>query len=668
MAKDPYKYFRIEAAELLDGLDEGMRRLETSPDAETVRSLLRHAHTLKGASRVVKLVELGDLAHELEDWLAPHRDAPASSALELHEGKRLLAKIRAGIADIDAPSRAPTAKSDDEAPRDVGATLRVTVADLDGLLDSVTSACGMAMSLSREHVRISSLLRQARELVRALERSAKGGALVDDAEALAEGLLQAERTSLERTDRLVGELGEVRRRTTDLRLVPVASLLHDLERAAQDAAAASNKEVDFVGSGGETDVDAHVLAGLRTALMHLVRNAVAHGVETPDQRRSVGKASRGRVEVAFQRRGHRVHVSCRDDGCGIDLGALRRAASVRGLGGKGEAEERTVSDLLLGGGLTTTETVTGISGRGVGWDAVRTAVEALDGEVDIETTEGVGTRVVMLTPFSLASIPTLTVHVHETRVLLPLDAIVTTTRVPRGDVSFDGASTSLALDDVAMPYLPLWAALGLPASRSDMQTVVVGQALGARIALGVDRIGATRSAVVQAIPKHARVNPIVTGASLDEEGDPILVLSIVGLARAATSFSSVQAAPDAPVLPPVLVIDDSLTTRMLEQGILESAGYDVDLAVSGEDALAKARSRRYGLFIVDVEMPGMGGFEFVARTRTDPDLRSIPSILVTSLSSEEDKRRGKHAGARAYIVKSEFDQAELLDHVRRLIG
>jgi two-component system chemotaxis sensor kinase CheA len=187
------------------------------------------------------------------------------------------------------------------------------------------------------------------------------------------------------------------------------------------------------------------------------------------------------------------------------------------------------------------------------------------------------------------------------------------------------------------------------------------------VALGVDRLLGLESIVARGIPELALLSPAVSGASFDAEGNPQLVLSPEGL---------VQAAHRAAVSPkaasrrraPILVIDDSLTTRMLEQSILESAGYEVDLAVSGEEGMDKAKLRKYALFLVDVEMPGMDGFTFIERTRSDPELREVPAILVTSRASPEDVQRGRAAGALAHIEKREFNQTDLLERIRKLVG
>jgi two-component system chemotaxis sensor kinase CheA len=204
-------------------------------------------------------------------------------------------------------------------------------------------------------------------------------------------------------------------------------------------------------------------------------------------------------------------------------------------------------------------------------------------------------------------------------------------------------------------------------SRRHWSAVVV-QSGAALAAVGVDRLLGTASVVVRPLPSQAGIDVIVTGATLDAEGHPQLVLDPDGLVAAAQAGMGAHAEPDAPPFRPVLIIDDSLTTRMLEQSILESSGYEVELATSAEEALIKAKDKRYALFVVDVEMPGMDGFEFVASTRADAVLRETPAILVTSRGSAEDRQRGKDAGARGYIVKGEFDQGHLLQAIRELIG
>jgi two-component system chemotaxis sensor kinase CheA len=198
-------------------------------------------------------------------------------------------------------------------------------------------------------------------------------------------------------------------------------------------------------------------------------------------------------------------------------------------------------------------------------------------------------------------------------------------------------------------------------------SAAVVQAGARTVAVGVDRMLGMTTILLKPIPAWTGVLPVVAGAALDSSGDPWLVVDPVTLAAGAGhAWRTIEVSPARPA--PILIVDDSLTTRMLEQSILESAGYEVEVATSGEEALQKSRDRRYSLLIVDVEMPGMDGFEVIARAQTLPAVRDVPAVLVTSRSSAEDRRRGDQVGARAYIVKSDFDQDRLLSVIRGLIG
>lgn len=628
MARDPYRYFRVEAQELLDALGKSTLDLQGDPDPERVRRMLRQAHTLKGAARVVREVGIGDAAHVLEDLLTPFRESGGPAPPEVVDRALVvLDGIRARLATLAVPAppgEAPptprptgTPTPADDAPR----TVRVTIADLDGLLEGI--------------------LRTATAL-----KTDTGGELADAGR----------------------ELAELRERVTALRLVSADTLTHDLERAVRDAAREVGRAARLTVTGAETRIDAHVLAGLRTALGHVVRNAVAHGIEAPDAREVAGKPREGRITLKFERQGHRVRVTCSDDGRGLDLARIRELAIARGA--PPDADEAEVMRRLLGGGLSTSRGVNLVAGRGIGLDVVREVAEQLNGEVEIHTVENQGTRLVLIVPVSLSSLPALAVEDHDTRALVPLDVVRRVVRLGPTDVSRVGNAERVQIDDDVLPYARLSALLfpGLhPASPTPTSTAVVIDTGAGSAAIGIDRVEAVSTVVLRTLPAGLDVAPIVGGAVLGEDGRPRLVLlpsALVDAARRATcGVVHDRAAPL-----PILVVDDSLTTRMLEQSILESAGYTVHLAVSGEDGLRRARERRYAMFLVDVEMPGIDGFEFVRQTRADPALSHIPAILITSRNAPADRLRGQEVGARGYVVKSEFDQQALLRSIRQLVG
>jgi two-component system chemotaxis sensor kinase CheA len=314
--------------------------------------------------------------------------------------------------------------------------------------------------------------------------------------------------------------------------------------------------------------------------------------------------------------------------------------------------------------------VSQVAGRGIGLDAVREIAAGLRGELSLASRPGAGTTVELCVPVTLSSMAVLFVETAGTTCGVPLDAVARTLRVAAADVIRSEGSESVLDGAEALPFLRLAAAMKPSRSPPDpgraCSAVVVRDEAG-RVALGVDRLLGVESVLVRPLPALAPPSPLAAGLSLDAAGAPRLVLDPAGLAAAVRVGARSLADVPAPVRRPVLVVDDSLTTRMLEQSILESAGYEVDVAVSAEEAMARARRRTYGLFLVDVEMPGMDGFEFVERTRADPVLRTTPAILVTSRSSASDRRRGEEVGARAFIVKSEFDQAQLLRTIGELM-
>jgi two-component system chemotaxis sensor kinase CheA len=402
-----------------------------------------------------------------------------------------------------------------------------------------------------------------------------------------------------------------------------------------------------------------------------VRNGVAHGLEAPAARRAAGKPETGRIALHVERRGRRVVFRCTDDGRGVDLDAVRDAALRKGLAAS-DVRNLDVDGLiamLMRGGLSTSASVTEVAGRGIGMDIVRAAAARLGGEVSVRTEAGKGTSFELSVPMSLAALDALVVESGGVTVTIPLDAVRHTQRIAEGATTRNAQGEAIVVDDDLVPLMPLSRALKLKAASAAARerTAIVVRGAGGYAAFDVERLLGTANVMVRSLPELALADPVIAGASLDAEGNPQLVLDPDGLIGEATRAGTALADEAAGMAKPVLVIDDSLTTRMLEQSILESAGYEVDLAVSGEDALESARRKAYALFLVDVEMPGMDGFTFIETIRADPLLRDVPAILVTSLASPEDVKRGEAVGAQGYMIKSEFDQAQLLARIRELV-
>lgn len=670
MAKDPYRYFRIEARELVDQLGQGMLALEKSGgDAQAVPHLLRLAHTLKGAARVVKQAAIADLVHALEDALAPHRGGLALPRARIDQ---VLAKCDAINAQLASLPRADGSVADpSQAPAGDAAqrVVRADVIEVDVLLEGLAEIGSELALLARGVAQLDSVrtLAQAMQDI-ALHEPAQARDAARQIETRAALLERAMAAGAERIDR---ELRQTRDAAERLRLIPLASVFHALERTARDAANALEKEFVFESSGGQLRIDGEVLDVVQGALVQLVRNAVAHGIETPSVRRAAGKPQQGLIRLEVARRGNRVWLRCSDDGAGIDLAAVRRVLGERGAAADALAgmDSAQLLDALLAGGITTSGEVSELAGRGIGLDVVRAAVQALGGELRANTGAGSGTAIELQVPLLLAALEVLVVEADAQLMALPLDAVKGTLRVALEDIIRSPDGDSIVYHGRNVRLLELKLGAGVKSAHRwapRALTAVILEVDGACTALAVSRLRGIESIVLRALPELAPADPMVLGLHLDSEGAPRIVLDPQALASAMRLRGSGAQTPAAPARP-ILIIDDSLTTRMLESSILESAGYRVALACSAEEGLAMARRDAYALFLVDVEMPGMDGFAFIETARADPQLRQVPSILVTSCDAPQYRRRGEQVGASAFIVKNEFDQADFLRRVGVLV-
>lgn len=667
----------MEARDILDQLSNGVLELEKGTGGpDLVPRLLRLSHTLKGAARVVRQPEVADHAHAIEDALAPFREAPAAVPHERIDGLlKLLDAIGGRVAALAAPPGAEPPVRDASRPEEALRTVRTDVAEMDGLLDGVAET-HIQITALRGTVRSLEGVRHAMDLLveqlAARSGRARGPRADEVARDIRSSLGGLERGLAAATDRMDRELRQLRAAAEQLRLVPAGQLFALLERTARDAARSVGCGVVFEGRGSDVRLDAHVLATVQGALLQLVRNAVAHGIEPEDRRRAAGKPAEGRVTLTVARRGRRVVFTCTDDGRGVDLDAVRRAARRWGLSSteSGRLGAEALVRLLLRGGITTSGAVTEVSGRGIGLDVVREATERVGGEVTVHTVAGGGTTVELVVPLSLASLDALVVQAAGLTASIPLEAVRRAFRIAPEDIARTAGGDSVMYDGDVVPFVPLPRLLrdGAGSTRvaRPWSAVLVKGATGVA-AVGVDRLLGTANVVVRPLPDLAPASRIVAGASLDADGNAQVVLDPDGLVLEAGRAAGAEEQSGNARLP-LLVVDDSLTTRMLVRSILESAGFDVDVATSGEEALDMARLRRYAIFLVDVEMPGMDGFAFVDHTRADPALRHTPAILVTSRTSPEDRRRGQEVGAQGYVVKSEFDQVEFLRRVRDLAG
>jgi len=687
---DPLLYFRIEARELLEQLTQGLLSLDDGEGgAQSVPELFRYAHTLKGAARVVGQAHMAEMAHAVEDALSPYRDSgnhlPPDS---VHEFLRLVGQMANALDALEAPPPTPSSSEETqsipvaEAPS--SEVVRVELERLDTLLEGLSEAVvqlgglrGVVESLSQAQHGANGLVEQLTSPMASSGSSAERARWLGRVLSVAEGV----RSSLVKAGRQLGgglgqvesELGRLRDGAHTLRLVPTQTLFGPLELVARDVASSLGRQVEVRAEGGDIQIDGHVLSAVRQALLHVVRNAMDHGLENPDERQALGKSPTGVFSLKVRRRGGRVSFLCEDDGRGVDLGRVRQVALERGVASLEEVEtldEEGCLELLFRPGFSTARAITDVSGRGVGLDVVRDTVRRFKGEVFISSRPGLGTCITLEVPLTLASLEVLGVEVGGQRLLLPLESLGAAIHLPAEAVTWTGGRGSISHAGEVLAFLPLAEVLDSEGSaqRPRVWSVLVLDAgTAGRAAVGVDKLLGISRRVSRPLPSSVPPLPLVTGASFDEQGVPLLLLDAAGLVRRIQSGSSVGLAKVKPVQRHlILVVDDSVTTRMLEKSILEAAGYQVELAASGEEGLEKVQRGGHSLLIVDVEMPGMTGLDVTRHIRANSALNALPILMVSSLATDEDKRRGREAGVSAYIVKGEFHQHGFLETVARL--
>ena len=428
---------------------------------------------------------------------------------------------------------------------------------------------------------------------------------------------------------------------------------------------------------------------LADPIIHLLRNAIDHGLETPAARQAAGKPARGHIRLTAKQDGGWVVIEVADDGGGIPLAAVREKAVRRGILTAAKAatlSDQEAVDLIFLPGFSTSSIITDLSGRGVGMDVVkRCIVDDLQGVVSVQTRPGAGTSFELRLPLSLAVMRVLLLEVDGLPFGFTAQYVAELLRLPHAALLTVAERDAVIMRNEFVPVVALADLLRIPAAldrraagrtaKSRDMLLLVVQVRNEKIALVVDELLDERDMVIKPMPEHMRRLPMVSGMVTTGKNELVGVLhapALFDLARKARS-QAVRAeaaahAEEGRAAYNILVVDDSQNTREIEKDVLEAHGYRVTLAEDGADGLAKALAEDFDAVLTDVEMPNMDGFSLTARLRQEENYRTRPIIIITSREKEEDKRRGIQVGADAYIVKGEFDQGSLVDTLRTLLG
>lgn len=460
-------------------------------------------------------------------------------------------------------------------------------------------------------------------------------------------------------------------------LVPASSLLEIYPRVARDLSREYGKQIDMTISGAEIEIDRRILEELKDPILHIIRNSIDHGIESPEIRKNKGKSERGEIKIVVSHlRGHQAEIRISDNGRGLEYNTILSTAISKGIITKEEAGELTpdqINHLIFRSGLSTSKTITNVSGRGLGLAIVLEKTEQIGGNVKVESgTEG--TTFVLTLPLSLATFRGIKVIVSHHPFFLPLRSIERVIRIKPDILKTIESRTVIETDNEPLAVISLAHIFGLQDSGFSGEkplNLLVASAAGIRFCLLVDEIAGAQDIVIKNLgPQLKRVNHI-SGASITGDG---IVIPVINCEDLAVTITGMPHLPEPALMQKepegqrsILVTEDSITSRMLLKNILEGAGYHVETAVDGVDALIKLKQKPVDLVVSDVDMPRMNGFVLTEKIRDDPSFADIPVILVTSLDSREDREHGITVGASAYIVKSSFDQSNLLEVISRHI-
>ncbi|MDA8231718.1 MAG: response regulator [Magnetospirillum sp.] len=473
--------------------------------------------------------------------------------------------------------------------------------------------------------------------------------------------------------------GEVQQEVRDARMVPAEAVFGGFRKMVRDIARDTGKDVTVEVAGLDVEADRNVLQALKDPVMHLLRNALAHGVEPPAERAAGGKPGAALVSLRFEIADGRLGVLVEDDGRGIHFEAVRRKAVEGGMFTEDEARElprQALIDLIFDPGFSTRGAVDDLAGRGMGLSVVREAAAMMNGTVEVIERQP-GTRFRLSVPLSVSTQRLFLVGCQGHTYAMPTEGIDRLYRVPAEAVRTVEGKSVVYLGGEQLPLLSLAHLLALgetavTVSRNVVPLLVLKNG-ERRVGVAVDDFLSIREGLVQDIGVPAVCGTMVAGGMLLEDGSVALVLNpfeIVETFRKAGSIRVLTTVerPAERRVPMILVVDDSLTTRTLEKSILEAHGYQVRLAIDGIEALNKLRGEKFDLVISDVQMPRLDGFGLLQAMKGDQALADIPVVLVTSLEAREDRERGLALGADAYVAKRKFDQKELLQTIGQIVG
>lgn len=715
--------FKIELAEQTQIIIDGLLNLEkgnASPQDQEkiIEMIFRSAHNIKGTARGMGIPNLGDIAHHIEtlfssiqkkslavtpaiiDLCLEAVDCMRSAMLSFTEKKplnfnldRLLTRLQGNEIDT-VPTPTPLIHEPEVAAEiKEYETIRVSISNLDRVSSLIEEMQVVKIAIDDQYADLTALTNKTKNLLQIGKQLNFSVQLKESSEnfrKLYQGStdklieINSDAQNLQknmhaRINDLAILSDSLQEEVRMLRLVPASILLRTLPRTVRDLAKTLNKKVELKITGDGVKIDKIVLEGLQDPLTHLLRNAIDHGIEKAETRLQNNKPENGQIEIDIREEGDHITMRISDDGAGIDVNKIAAIAEQKKLVTPSELNimsQTDILELLFRPGFTTKEIITDVSGRGVGLDVVKANLTNLKGQISITTEIGKGTTFLLRIPLTLASERGLVVKSGGQTLVVPISLVERVLLLPTSKIIDIESSQAILIDSHPIQLRVLADVIGLPKqdflSQERLPIIVIRKGRHV-IAFIVDEIMSEREIVIK--PLHAPLINVacVAGGTLTGNGEIIIVLNVSDLMNMALRsdkqadiiFKDAEEEPKKQ--PHILVVDDSITTRTLEKNILESKNYLVTTAVNGKEAWDLLQQHDFSLLITDVTMPIMDGFTLTEQVKQNDKLNKMPVIIVTSLGSDSEKKRGVDVGANAYIIKNEFESGTLLEIVEQLV-
>lgn len=681
--------FVSETIEHIDSINNGIIQYKNTPsNREQLSEILRELHTIKGTGRMMGYPVIESLAHGLEDVFKGIRE----EKYELNDNivqltfltsdciQRILRKIKEeGNDEVNISEYLETFRKASSglffttdnlnADQTEGEDELLELDDRDVTLENITS---IRIDLSRINEIIRSfdnlIIRQFRfkhqlEEFESRLNAAEGNVIHELPKQLKEDLMQTETAIFDTQHQLL-----------NLRMLPLDMVLTPLKKEVESDSLKLNKNIELDIPKTEFLLDKTILENLRGILLHLIRNSIDHGIEPAEERKAMGKNTRGHISVFAQQNSNHIIIYVMDDGRGIQYEKVRQKAIELFPNDKKEIEkmsEKELEQYLYVSGLSTSDKTTELSGRGVGLDVVRTDMEKIKGRIKIKSKENEGTTFELKIPLSLATQQGLFVHAGNMKLMIPSNYIAEIANVEEKDITVIQGQSYISLHNLLIPLYFLSSIIG-GEQNDTTSSVIVVEYLETQIAIVAESIDQYETVVVNPLPPVMRQLEAVQGVVYDENYAIIPILNIPDIMRRLRRLYAYDLrkyeVKNKKRIFTVLVIDDSATTRQIEKAIFETDGYIVETAVDGIEALDLLKSKHVDIIVTDIKMPRMDGIVFLSNLRRSAEFKDTPVIVVSGVYDLETKEKFIDAGAQAFIVKSEFQRGNLLQAVKELLG